>query len=155
AFHEDNVLYEDLRNWMQANDLGVLIADGEGYASPRLLDWAQAGIVDVIQYDIFSYGFTPWLALGKQLDGWGARSAPHHYGGFYGNYAACHLAAAVEQFAFTEWDEAAVPGIDTSAYAVGDGFVHVPNVPGFGLWLDEDFFARAVKEDGYSITFGG
>jgi L-rhamnonate dehydratase len=155
AFHEDNVLYQDLRDWMQAQGLTVLIADGEGYASPRLLDWAQAGLVDVIQYDIFGYGFTPWLSLGQQLDSWNVRSAPHHYGGFYGNYAACHLAGAIEQFTFVEWDEATVPGVDTSAYANQDGFVHVPDAPGFGLRLDEDLFARGVKEGGYSVALGG
>jgi L-alanine-DL-glutamate epimerase-like enolase superfamily enzyme len=155
AFHEDNVLYEDLRGWMKENGLTVLIADGEGYASPRLLDWAQAGLVDVIQYDIFSYGFTPWLALGKQLDGWNVRSAPHHYGGFYGNYAAAHLTATIKGFTFVEWDEASVPGIDTAAYAIRNGFVHVPDVPGFGLRLDEDLFARSVKEGGYSVALGG
>ena len=109
----------------------------------------------MIQYDIFSYGFTPWLGLGQQLDGWNVRSAPHHYGGFYGNYAACHLAAAIEGFTFFEWDEATVPGVDTSAYAIQDGFVHVPDAPGFGLRLDEDLFARGVKEGGYSVTLVG
>src|SRR4029079_15689235 len=116
AFHEDNVLYEDLRAWQQAKGLNVLMADGEGYASPRLLDWARAGVLDVIQYDIFSYGFTPWLALGRELDQSGLRTAPHHYGGFYANFASAHLAAAVQHFTYVEWDEASVPGVDTSAY---------------------------------------
>jgi L-rhamnonate dehydratase len=151
AFHEDNILYEDLRSWLQANNLEILIADGEGYASPRLLPWAQAGVIDVIQYDIFGYGFTPWLQLGRQLDEWGVRSAPHHYGGFYGNYAAPHLAAAIERFTFVEWDEAAAPWLDGSAYAIRDGSVHVPARPGFGLILDVDHFQRAVA-DGYRLT---
>jgi L-alanine-DL-glutamate epimerase-like enolase superfamily enzyme len=152
AFHEDNVLYEDLRAWMKANNLAVLIADGEGYASPRLLPWAEAGLIDVIQYDIFSYGFTPWLQLGRQLDGWNVRSAPHHYGGFYGNFAACHLAGAIRNFAFVEWDEATVPAIDTSRYTIQEGYVHVPAAPGFGLRLDEEGFQRALSAGGYKFT---
>ncbi|HMN28209.1 MAG TPA: enolase C-terminal domain-like protein [Caldilineaceae bacterium] len=152
AFHEDNVLYEDLRLWQRAHGLSVLIADGEGYASPRLLDWARAGFVDVIQYDIFSYGFTPWLTLGRELDQAGLRSAPHHYGGFYGNYAVAHLAAAIEKFTFAEWDEASVPGVDTSAYAVQEGHVQVPNAPGFGLTLDEEHFQRALAADGHRAS---
>jgi L-alanine-DL-glutamate epimerase-like enolase superfamily enzyme len=136
----------------EANGLAVLIADGEGYASPRLLDWARSGVIDVIQYDIFSYGFTPWLALGRELDQAGLRSAPHHYVGFYGNYAAAHLAAAIQNFTFVEWDEASVPGIDTSAYAVQEGFVHVPNTPGFGLMLDEEQLQRALAVDGHRFS---
>ena len=31
-FHEDDVLYRDLRAWLAQHDLAVLIADGEGRA---------------------------------------------------------------------------------------------------------------------------
>ncbi|KRF09977.1 mandelate racemase, partial [Paenibacillus sp. Soil766] len=41
VFHEDNVLYENLKEWMQKNGLSVKIADGEGQADPRLMDWAK------------------------------------------------------------------------------------------------------------------
>ena len=152
AFHEDRILYQDLQAWLQAQGLSVLIADGEGQASPTLLEWAQEGMVNVIQYDIFSYGFTPWLHLGQQLDHWGVRSAPHHYGGFYGNYAACHLASAIRHFAFVEWDEAATPGVNTSGYQIQAGRVLVPTTPGFGLSLDEEIFQRAVATEGWRCT---
>ena len=152
AFHEDRVLYEDLQDWMQKEHLSVLIADGEGQASPTLLDWAETGVVNVVQYDIFSYSFTPWLALGQKLDSWGVRSAPHHYGGHYGNYAAPHLAAAIDGFSFVEWDEATTPGLDGSGYTVQEGRVQVPASPGFGLTLDEAAFQAAVAAGGYVHT---
>lgn len=151
AFHEDAVLYRDLRDWLQAKGLPVLIADGEGQASPDLLAWAGDGLVDVIQYDIFSYGFTPWLRLGQQLDAIGVRSAPHHYGRHYGNYVACHLAAAVANFTFVEWDEATTSGLDASGYTLVEGRVHVPATPGFGLALDEAAFRRAVETEGFEL----
>jgi L-alanine-DL-glutamate epimerase-like enolase superfamily enzyme len=147
-FHEDEVLYRDLREWLAKEDLRILIADGEGQADPRLRQWARVGLIDVIQYDIFGYGFARWLALGRELDGAGVRSAPHHYGGHYGNYAAGHLAAAVERFAFVEWDEASTPGIDASGYAIDDGWVALPQAPGFGLALDEAAFQSALARDG-------
>jgi L-alanine-DL-glutamate epimerase-like enolase superfamily enzyme len=109
AFHEDDVLYRDLRGWLGERGLPTLIADGEGAADPRLMGWAREGLIDVVQYDIFERGFTRWLALGRQLDAWGVRSAPHHYGGHYGNFAAGHLAGALRGFAFAEW-EAGVGG---------------------------------------------
>ena len=70
AFHEDDVLYRDLQAWLRAEDLSTLIADGEGLASPRLPEMARQRLVNVVQYDIFSYGFTRWLELGPQLDRW-------------------------------------------------------------------------------------
>jgi L-alanine-DL-glutamate epimerase-like enolase superfamily enzyme len=151
-FHEDPVLYRDLREWLQAQSLPALIADGEGQASPSLLDWARAGIVDVIQYDIFGHGFSRWLETGRQLDEWGARSAPHHYGGHYGNYAACHLAGAIRGFTYVEWDEATTPGLDASGYTLRDGWVSVPDAPGFGLSLDDAVFRRAVESNGFSLS---
>ena len=50
-----------------------------------------------------------------------------------------------------EWDDAAVPGLDTSAYEISEGYVRVPDLPGFGLQLDTDVFARAVAENGFVI----
>lgn len=147
-FHEDPVLYRDLKSWLKELDLPVLIADGEGEASPNLLKWAEEGLIDAIQYDIIGHGFSRWLRTGRQLDAWGVRSAPHHYGTHYGNYAACHLAGLIQNFSFVEWDEAATPGLDGSAYSVRDGYVAVPNAPGFGLKLDEDLFQYAVDHSG-------
>ncbi len=152
AFHEDPVLYRDLKEWLGERNLSVLIADGEGQASPALLDWARDGLVDVIQYDIYGHGFTRWLETGRRLDEWGARAAPHHYGGHYGNYATCHLAGALRNFTFAEWDEATTPGLDTSGYLIREGRVSVPDRPGFGLGLNEALFRQSVEADGFAVS---
>ncbi len=151
AFHEDDELYEDLHAWIEREGLTVLIADGEGAASPHLLDYAQRGIVDVIQYDIFSYGMTKWLETAPKLDAWNVRTAPHHYGAHLGNFVSGHLAAAVAGFAFVEWDELSTPGLDSSAYSIDNGHVCLPNAPGFGLNLDESLFQQAVSANGYVV----
>ncbi len=152
AFHEDPELYADLRQWIAAEGLSVLIADGEGWAAPVLMDWARDGMVEVIQYDIFSHGFSNWLRTGAQLDAWGVRTAPHHYGRHLGNYVTGHLATAVEGFTFVEWDETTTPGIDASAYRVEEGQVVMPNLPGFGLELEEDVFRAAVRDGGFELS---
>jgi L-alanine-DL-glutamate epimerase-like enolase superfamily enzyme len=151
AFHEDPVLYHDLKEWMSERGLSVLIADGEGQASPSLLDWAKDGLVDVIQYDIHGYGFNRWLETGRRLDEMNVRSAPHHYGGHIGNYTACHLAGAIRHFSYVEWDEATTPGLDGSRYVVQEGRIKVPDMPGFGLGLDEEAFSKAVSETGFTL----
>ena len=152
AFHEDPKFYASLREWLDAEGLETRIADGEGDASPSLVNWAREGLIDIIQYDIFNPGFTHWLQLGPQLDEWEIGTAPHHYGGHYGNYAAAHLAAKVRRFEFVEWDEALTPGLDASDYGVSDGHVNVPGTPGFGLRLDEDVFTKSVATDGFVIS---
>jgi L-alanine-DL-glutamate epimerase-like enolase superfamily enzyme len=150
-FHEDARLYAHLHAWLDDEGLDTLIADGEGDASPRLVEWARDGLVDVVQYDIRRPGFSFWLDLGPRLDAWGARSAPHNYGEPYGNYLGCHLAAAIDGFQAVEWDEAPLEGLDTSGYRIVDGFVHVPDAPGFGLALDEAVYARAVADEGFVV----
>ena len=151
AFHEDPELYEELRRWIDAEGLPTLIADGEGWAALPLMDWAREGLVDVIQYDIFSHGFSNWLDTGAQLDGWGVRTAPHHYGRLLGNYVSGHLATVVQGFTFVEWDEATTPGLDASGYRVEEGQVVIPDAPGFGLALDEKVFRAAVNDGGWEL----
>jgi L-rhamnonate dehydratase len=152
AFHEDAVLYRDLKAWMEKEGIRTLIADGEGAASPYLLDWAREHVIDYVQLDIHGTGFTRWLEVGPQLDAWDAWSAPHHYGSLYGNYASCHLMAPIHKFTFVEWDEATAPALDASGYALHEGKVTVPTTPGMGLRLDEPLFRRAVMESGYEVT---
>lgn len=151
-FHEDNVLLRDLKAWMAERGLSTLVAEGEGWACPALLDWAREGLIDVVQYDIFGHGFTRWLHLGKQLGEWDVRAAPHHYGGHFGNYAACHFAAAIKGFTFVEWDECRTPGLDGSTYAIYEGCVQVPCRPGFGLELEEETFRQAVQQNGFELS---
>jgi len=151
AFHEDPHLLRLLKEWMAAEGLSARIADGEGDASPRLLNYARDGLVDVVQYDFLHRGLTFWLELARQLDECGAQSAPHHYGGWYGNYVTGHFAPAAKHFAFVEWDEADCLAVDTSGYAIVDGQVVLPNTPGFGLRLDEAAFAAAVADNGWTV----
>lgn len=136
---------------MGEQHLSLLISDGEGQADPRLLEWARQGLVDVIQYNYLDHGFTNWLITGRQLDEWGVRSAPHHFGTHYGNYVTGHLAAAIRGFTFVEWDEATTPGLDTSSYQVSEGSVTIPEIPGFGLRLDEALYQHAVTQTGYRL----
>lgn len=149
AFHEDDALYADLKEWLRERGQNVLIADGEGLASPHLVSWAKRGLVDVLQYDIIYPGFTHWLELGARLDEMGVRSAPHCYGSAYGIYALGHIAAAIENFEFVEYDDIAIEGMDASAYRVEDGMFYVPDKAGFGLEFDEDVFAKQVRAEGW------
>jgi len=151
-FFEDDVLYNDLKKWMYKNGLNVKIADGEGFASPRILEWARDGYIDVIQFDASYYGFSKWLKLGQMLDSMNVKSAPHNYSGYHGSFTSGHLAAAIKGFTFVEFDESYVTGVDNSGYYIENGRLFIPDVPGFGLELDNDIYTKGVAENGWSIT---
>jgi L-alanine-DL-glutamate epimerase-like enolase superfamily enzyme len=149
AFHEDQILYTNLKDWMRVQNIKTLIADGEGYACQALIDWAKKGIIDVIQYDLRSYGFFNWMELCTELEPYDVLFAPHNYGGFYGNYAQAHFAAATDKFTSAEFDIAAAQGIDTSGYKIKDGRLEVPMADGFGLLWDSDQFTALRDQKGY------
>jgi L-alanine-DL-glutamate epimerase-like enolase superfamily enzyme len=151
AFHEDNMLYTNLRAWMKEQGISTLIADGEGYACQALIDWAKKGLIDVVQYDLRSYGFFNWMELCAELEPFGILCAPHNYGGFYGNYAQAHFAAAADTFAFAEFDIAEAEGIDTSLYKIRDGRLEAPAADGFGLKLDNARFDALCAQKGYRL----
>ncbi|TVY11222.1 mandelate racemase [Paenibacillus cremeus] len=149
AFHEDDRLYRNLKDWMAKENLNVLITDGEGLAAKPIVEWAEQGLIDAIQYDLKDYGIVNWLKLSKRLAKSGVKAAPHNYGGFYGNFASAQVYPAIEGFMFVEWDEAQIPGIDTSGYRIADGKVTVPGTPGFGLQIDEAFYEKQVSANGW------
>lgn len=151
AFHEDHVLYGDLKEWLMAEGLDVLIADGEGAAHPSLLDWAREGMIDVVQYNIFARGFGRWRRLGQELDAIGVGSSPHTYGGGVSNYVTANLAGLVDGLEFVEWDFAEFAEIDASGYTITNGWIEAPSTTGFGLKLDDRAFDTAVARTGFTL----
>lgn len=152
AFHEDNMLYAELRRWMAEQKIATLIADGEGYACEAIVDWAKQGLIDVLQYDLRGYGFFSWMELCRELESFPTLCAPHNYGGFYGNYAQAHFSAITPKFAFAEFDVADAEGVDTSAYSIRDGRLVVPDLDGFGLSLHRDVFETHAAQGGWSVA---
>ncbi len=96
AFHEDPVLYALLRAWLREQGMPTLIADGEGVASPLMLQWALEGAVDCLQFSAREKGFTEWLRLARLLRAAERTPAPHNFGSHWTCFAAGHLAAQLE-----------------------------------------------------------
>jgi L-rhamnonate dehydratase len=151
AFHEDDRLYRNLKEWLADNKLNIMITDGEGLAAGPIVEWAEQGLIDAIQYDLKDYGIVKWLKLSERLAKSGVKAAPHNYSGFYGNFASAQVYPAIKGFMFVEWDEAQIPGIDTSGYAIKDGKVSVPATPGFGLHIDEAYYEAKVRDNGWAV----
>ncbi len=154
-FHEDAVLLKALRDWMAAEGVDILLTDGESATGQNAYRLAAEGLLDVIQCDILALGFTRWLDLGQALDVIGVASAPHHFGRYLGNYVSGHLAGAVSGLKYIEWDEATVPGLAMPGYHFSDGRLSLSDQPGFGIELDEEVFARALKSTGFDLRVVG
>ena len=149
AFHENEHLYADLTQWIKDNNIGTMIADGEGDANPNLIDWAKKGLIQVIQYNLRHYGFFKWLELARELEEYEMLYAPHNYGIYYGNYAQAHFASATDKFNFAEFDVAVAEGIDASDYEIKAGRLIPPKQDGFGLKLDK----TAIESKGWETSF--
>ena len=151
AFHEDDVVYKKLKEWLNEEGMPTLIADGEvgSRRARNIVAWAKAGYIDVLQPDIVWDGLTFWLKYARMLDADGILSAPHNFGSMYGNYATVQVAPFIQHFTFAEWDEMTIEGYDVSQYKLANGFVHVPNHPGFGIGLDSALFEKRVAAEGW------
>lgn len=153
AFPEDDRYYGNLKAWMKEQNMEILIADGEGSANPMIVNWAKKGLINVLQFDLRLYGFLNWMELCEEIEPLGILCAPHNYGGYYGNYAQAHFAAAANNFTMAEIDAADAEGIDASAYRVHEGRMEVPPEDGFGLKLDEKSFGKFCSKNGYRLSF--
>ena len=151
AFHEDDELYEDLHAWIEREGLSVLIADGEGAASPHLLDYARRGIVDVIQYDIFSYGLTKWLQTAPKLRRLERPHRPTPLRTAPGQLRLRPPRSRRRKLRLRRMGRTLHARPGHSVYAVDEGLVTLPDAPGFGLKLDESLFHHAVKENGFVV----
>lgn len=90
--------------------------------------------------------------LGAKLDNLGTGSAPHHFGAFFGNFVTGHLIGAVRGLRYVEWDEVRVPALGADSYELSEGKLRLSTLPGFGIELDEERFARAVTEHGFDLA---
>ncbi len=154
-FHEDPILLEALREWVERSGLGVLMADGESATAEECYDLAAKGLLDVVQCDILQCSFGGWLRLGPLLDRLDVASAPHHFGLHLGNYVTGHLAGAVHDLRYVEWDETTTAGITAPAYAIHEGRLELSDAPGFGIELDEVVFRSAVQSSGFDLRLSG
>lgn len=150
-FHEDPVLLDELQSWLEAQRLHVLVADGETASSSEAYALAAQHRIDLVQCDILRLSFTGWLRLGQALDSVGAASAPHHFGHHLGNLLSGHLTAKVKNLAYVEWDDAKTTGINAPGYRLLDGRIQLSDDPGFGIDIDSNVFAAAVRASGFDL----
>jgi len=154
---------EDMIPWMFTDQLkqiadavDVPIATGEDiFLKESFEKLCRAHAVDIIHVDIAcSGGLLETKKIGDMAQEFGVPMAMHSGATPIGHMAACHVAAATENFLALEhhnidcpWWEEIAEGVDKPI--VNHGFVRVSEKPGIGVTLNEDVVKKHIRNGGY------
>jgi mandelate racemase len=134
AWIEEPIVYDHLDGYAQlAAELNTPIQIGENFYGPRDLYRAlQAKACDFVMPDFMRIGgVTGWLRAAAIAGTAGVPMSTHLY-----PEVAAHVMRVTETAHWLEWQDWADP-ILQQPFAVRDGQLHIPDVPGTGLAWDE------------------
>ena len=144
-----------LKAALRDRGLDTLVADGESAGEPSHFDpFLDAEAIDVVQPDIRAFGLTLQWEQSRRLEasGAGARLAPHNWGSHLGVFMQAILARGIPNFLMAEVDTSASDLFDSSAFAIADGLMTVPDTPGCGLILRDDAFEARYRDDSWTVA---
>ena len=135
-FAETVADYRKLREWMAANKVKTLLADGEYDPDQKLLrELETQKLIDVHITDIMGYGFTPWRKLMPELQKMGIQSSPHAFGEVLKTNYTAHLTGGLGNTITIEGVPCTCEDIDFGDYKIVKGQLVPPSTPGFGMKL--------------------
>ncbi|MFN8347965.1 MAG: enolase C-terminal domain-like protein [Spirosomataceae bacterium] len=135
-FAETVADYQKLKDWIKANQVKTLLADGEANPNQQLLrELEEKKLIDVHLTDLMGYGFTPWRQLMPELKKMGIWASPHAFGEMFKSYYTAHLTGALGNTVTIEGVPCTSEEVDFSSYAIKDGKLIPPSLPGFGIKL--------------------
>jgi mandelate racemase len=135
AWIEEPVVYDDLDSSARlAADLKTPLSIGENFYYPRDLYRAvQMRACDLVMPDFMRIGgVTGWLRAAAIAGVAGVPISTHLY-----PEVAAHVMRVSETAHWLEWQDWADPILATP-YAMRDGFLQIPDVPGIGIAWNED-----------------
>ncbi|MCX6905076.1 MAG: mandelate racemase/muconate lactonizing enzyme family protein [Verrucomicrobia bacterium] len=136
----------ELKAFLKEQNLKTLIADGETQSSLEpLKPFMEARAIDIYQLDMNGQGLEGILAEAALAAKYDLMISPHNWGSLVGFYMALHIGRAVPNFYRAEHDPLANDVLIADGYDIKNGFVSVPEAPGFGLKINEARFAAAIK----------
>lgn len=135
-FHEDAAGLTELREYLSSSGSRTLVADGEYKPDEaQLLEFARAGLIDVLLMDVVDYGLTGWRRIMPTLQELGVAASPHAWGMPLKTLYATTMAAGLGGVVTVEGVPGVTEGMDPSAYQLIEGSLVAPDLPGFGLTL--------------------
>jgi L-alanine-DL-glutamate epimerase-like enolase superfamily enzyme len=164
ALEKHNLAWlEDMVPWMYTDLLkqissavDIPLATGEDiYLKEPFEKLCREHAVDIIHPDIAcSGGLLETKKIGDMAQEHGVAMAMHSGATPVGHMAACHCAAATENFLALEhhsidlpWWEDLAEGVEKPI--VKDGFVRVSEKPGIGVELNEEVVKKHIREGGF------
>ncbi len=148
AWFEEPVTADDKRGMAEVRaQTDIPIAAGESeFTRFAFRDLAELRACDIFQPDLaICGGLTEALRIEALASAFQIRLAPHLWGGAPAFAAGLHLAAAASTGFILEYSLGANPMLHelvAEDFAVEDGTIAIPDRPGLGVTVDEDFVAR-------------
>ena len=136
---EEPIIYNNLAGYVQlTRELATPVQLGENFYGPRdLYEAIRAGAGDYVMPDLMRIGgVSGWLRAAPIAAAAGIQVSTHLY-----PEVAAHLMRVTETAHWLEWQDWADP-ILKEPFAVKDGFLEIPNLPGAGIEWDEDAVKR-------------
>ena len=136
---EEPVVYDNLPGYVQlTRELKTPVQLGENFYGPRdLFEAVRAGAGDYMMPDLMRIGgVSGWLRAAPIAAAAGIQVSTHLY-----PEAAAHLMRVTETAHWLEWQDWADP-ILKKPFAVNDGYIAIPDLPGVGIEWDEDAIER-------------
>ncbi|HEX5444142.1 MAG TPA: mandelate racemase/muconate lactonizing enzyme family protein [Pirellulales bacterium] len=136
----------ELKAFIHERGWRTLVADGETqHELATYLPFMKARAIDVFQGDMNHFGIDGILAEAEMCRPHGGRVAPHNWGSLVGFYMELHVGRAIGNFYRAEHDPLTSDVIVAEGYQIEDGAASIPDLPGFGLTIDEAAFAREAE----------
>ncbi len=152
AWFEEPVTADDKPGCAQvraATDIPIAAGESE-FTRHDFRDLILAGAVDIVQPDLaICGGITEAMRIGALASAHNLKLAPHLWAGAPAFAAGLHVAAASPAGFIVEYSLGANPllhDLVEESFPVRDGLVEVPERPGLGITVREDFLAaHAVR----------
>ena len=138
AWIEEPIVYDNLDGYTRlAAELKTPLQIGENFYGPREMHKAlQRRACDLVMPDFMRIGgVTGWMRAAAIAGAAGIPISTHLY-----PEVAAHVMRVTETAHWLEWQDWADP-ILQQPYAINDGHLHIPDVPGVGIEWNEDAVA--------------
>ena len=124
----------EFRDFLRANKLKTLVADGESHKEPSTFKpFVDASAIEILQGDMKRFGFEGILEEAAMATTRNLLVAPHNWGSLLGYYMQLQVGRAIPNFYRAEHDPLSTPVIIDEGYDRKDGIATVPDTPGCGL----------------------
>jgi len=136
----------ELKRFISEHGWKTLLADGETQGNlDAYKPFIEARAIDVFQGDMNRFGFEGILTEAAWCKAQGLQVAPHNWGSLVSFYMQLHVGRAITNLYRAEHDPLSNDILIAEGYHIRDGYATIPEVPGFGLKINDKNFAAKAR----------